>query len=82
MNSGFYLTRRLKIGEFLRNNFAVYGTKVTRKKNGTIIIYQSAQISAVKCYRFEDGRAVMLHEELFDSEITAFLSIVGSLIFI
>ena len=78
----FYLTRCFKIGEFLRNIFAVYVTKVTRKEDGAIIIDQTEKMSAVKCYPLEDRRAVMLHEKASYSERTAFLIIVGSLIFI
>ena len=77
-----FLTQRFRVGEKLRENYTVYGAQVNRTGDGTIKISQTNQLEQLSTYTLAASRAALLHEKANCAERTAFLSIIGFMLFI
>ena len=77
-----YLSSRFQVGEKLRQNYTVYGTEISTDEHGVITLSQEKQLSNMVQYPIQPSRAALSEEPANDVEKTAYLSIIGSMLFI
>ena len=76
-----FMQKRFTMGECLHNNFSVYDCDISQNSKG-IRVSQIQRLQRLSGYNLGSVRAKMANDTATDAERTAFLSIIGTMIFI
>ena len=77
-----FMSRRFTVGESARRSFSVYGCEISQFDSGAILLSQEHRLANLATYPLHRDRAALPNERASRSELSGFLSIVGSMLFL